>query len=273
MHDSEGAGRCGMLLLAVFFWAAMLFFAVAIPSIRFIVKALRAAHAAGTAGSPAKPTVFRPSAFLRLSSWRRWISAGLWAASAYAALAFFILPLRFGPLVDVTASVRGRFVGLVYYSDGRDLIGIAPDNREAAACDDSAGVCSIRLWGTAPAYPSYAPGAPDSAAPYPLDAQAHAFGDALRGQRMIALQHGTDHRNTVAEIRLASGRDLGTEMILHGLARWDQQQAPHADYLRRAEEEARAKGRGLWAHTARMLPATSAVTAVTEGDERKATNR
>jgi endonuclease YncB( thermonuclease family) len=64
------------------------------------------------------------------------------------------------------------------------------------------------------------------------------------------LVHGTDRsRREVVEVRDGSGWDLGEQSVRSGFARWDRQEAPHADHLRRAEEEARAARRGIWAAT------------------------
>jgi hypothetical protein len=175
-----------------------------------------------------------------LTRCRRWVCYSLWAASAYAALAYFVPVLRVGPLDDGSA-IRWQYHGCGVYTAARadgsyhvwyfDLWG---SGGEAVRNE------SIRFWGVDT---SGVAALPDIA-----DRTAHDWLGATLLVHTREHDARTGRSRLVAEVRLTEdGRDVGAELVRRGVARWDRREAPVADHLRRAEAEARAARRGQWA--------------------------
>jgi hypothetical protein len=179
---------------------------------------------------------------------RTGVSALLWAASAYAALAYVVPALRFGALdyEAVGPAVRWRIEAERRPYDPYDVewperlalpgqfaFAVLPISAADGTNVSSHGGWNARLWGIA-----LAPGMN----PY------NARGSRGHGRRQTILAHGRDRTGLVAvDVRDTSGYDAGVSLVSQGFASWDRQEAPHAEHLRRAEEEARAAHRGMWA--------------------------
>ncbi len=75
------------------------------------------------------------------------------------------------------------------------------------------------------------------------------------GKQVTVKTYGLDQgRRTMGEVILPSGMSLNRELVKAGLAWWNQKSAPHDETLKRLEEEARNKKRGLWADPTPVPP-------------------
>jgi hypothetical protein len=184
---------------------------------------------------------------------RRLRAAGgllLWAASAYAALACI-------PAEDVSPDVRRRYTSKLNCAEGNRVM-IEDYTRDLRDTRNPL-VGGLRywllwfenestpLWGVAPAEASKAAIAGNPLTTLDIPGQ-NDFTTYSARRKVVVSVHGIGRDGQpVTEIQLGDGRDLGTLLIREGYARWDRQQAPHAEHLRNAEEEARAAHRGMWA--------------------------
>jgi hypothetical protein len=170
------------------------------------------------------------------------VSALLWAASAYAALAYFNPVLRFGPLDH---DLSGHYQRLVRF-DGVLIADGTVSHLDIARGGHEADRESARLWGIKPARMPFIRG------------QADVFLQGFEGEPVQVyiidvdptspLPMGVGRRRILARVYTKRGRwDLAEELVLRGLARWDRSGAPRAYHLRQAEEGARAARRGMWA--------------------------
>jgi len=75
------------------------------------------------------------------------------------------------------------------------------------------------------------------------------------GKQVTVKTYGLDQgRRTMGEVILQGGMSLNRELVKAGLAWWNQKSAPHDETLKRLEEEARNKKRGLWADPTPVPP-------------------
>ena len=75
------------------------------------------------------------------------------------------------------------------------------------------------------------------------------------GKQVTVKTYGLDQgRRTMGEVILPGGISLNRELVKAGLAWWNQKSAPHDETLKRFEEEARNKKRGLWADPTPVPP-------------------
>jgi len=75
------------------------------------------------------------------------------------------------------------------------------------------------------------------------------------GKQVTVKTYGLDQgRRTKGEVILPGGMSLNHELVKAGLAWWNRKSAPHDETLKRLEEEARDKKRGLWADPAPVPP-------------------
>jgi hypothetical protein len=178
---------------------------------------------------------------------RRLRAAGgllLWTASAYAAMAGCDASLRFGPL---DYDMRGRYERLGRF-DGVLMPAWTEDELEVAHFRDRRyqGRETVRLWGILSARsPTVRREAlrftrrfvDNSVEVHIVDIDPYGQINAAEGRRTI-----------LGQVSLKQGgHDLAVELVRRGLARWDGRHPRDAYHLRRAEEEARAAHRGMWA--------------------------
>jgi hypothetical protein len=220
--------------------------------------------------------------------WRQCVTVGLWAASAYAALAYFVPAMRFGPL-DHAAKDRRFSVGEEFLPTPKAVL----DGTTVLMTDPLRGEQVVRLWGVSM---DYTPPQLNREATYFLEnllcesphsaERRQTFGIApptvtvlvregigvferdvivIRGghlanrvSRDVRRSSKRSVRTYLADVTLRDGTNLGADLVRRGLARWDAQEAPCADHLRRAEEEARAAHRGMWAEMAPARPTAAA---------------
>jgi len=75
------------------------------------------------------------------------------------------------------------------------------------------------------------------------------------GKQVTVKTYGLDKgRRTMGEVILPGGMSLNSELVKAGLAWWNRKSAPHDETLKRLEEEARNKKRGLWADPTPVPP-------------------
>lgn len=75
------------------------------------------------------------------------------------------------------------------------------------------------------------------------------------GKQVTVKTHGLDKGGrTMGEVILPGGMSLNRELVKAGLAWWNRKSAPHDETLKRLEEEARNKKRGLWADPTPVPP-------------------
>ena len=75
------------------------------------------------------------------------------------------------------------------------------------------------------------------------------------GKQVTVKTYGLDQgRRTMGEVILPGGMSLNRELVKAGLAWWNRKSAPQDETLKRLEEEARNKKRGLWADPTPVPP-------------------
>lgn len=75
------------------------------------------------------------------------------------------------------------------------------------------------------------------------------------GKEVTIRPAGSDKYNrTVANVVLPDGKNLGEELVSHGLAWWCERYAPDNQLLAQSQEKACSEKRGLWAESSAVAP-------------------